>query len=252
MLELTNWLMVFLRASALLAVFPVFSAANFPVQLRLALGALLAVLISPALPAPPETHDFIGMVGLMAMEVGVGLLFGFVSRMIFYGLDMAGTIIGNEIGLTLPPTLNPMSGASVMAPGMILYYLAAMIWLSLDLHHWLLVAFQRTYAFLPIGGGHMSQALAMEVIKRTSETFWIALQMAAPIMAVSFIVSLVFSVLGRAVPQMNVFNQSFAIRTLAGLSVFGLTLELMSQHIANYLHRLPEDVLGVAQLLGAG
>ena len=40
MIDLTNWLMVFLRASAMLAVFPIFSARNFPVQLRLALGAL--------------------------------------------------------------------------------------------------------------------------------------------------------------------------------------------------------------------
>ena len=39
MIELTNWLMVFLRASSMLAVFPIFSARNFPTQLRLALGA---------------------------------------------------------------------------------------------------------------------------------------------------------------------------------------------------------------------
>src|ERR1700735_5384163 len=116
----------------------------------------------------------------------------------------------------------------------------------------MLVGFERTYAFLPIGGAHMSQALVMDMIGRTSQMFVIALQLAAPIMAVSFIVSLVFSVLGRAVPQMNVFHESFSVRTLAGLSVFGLTLQLMSQHIINYLRRLPEDVLRVSQLLGAG
>ena len=77
------------------------------------------------------------------------------------------------------------------------------------------------------------------------------MQLAAPVMAVSFIVSLVFSVLGRAVPQMNVFHESFAIRTLGGLSVFGVTLQLMSEHIANYVRRLPEDMLSVAQMLGA-
>jgi hypothetical protein len=51
---------------------------------------------------------------------------------------------------------------------------------------------------------------------------------------------------------MNVFHESFAVRTLAGLSVFGLTLQLMSQHIINYLRRLPEDMLSVAHLLSAG
>jgi flagellar biosynthetic protein FliR len=250
--ELSNGLMVFLRVSAMLAVFPVFSTANFPVQLRLALGALLAVLVCPTLPAFVQPHDMFGLVGIMAMEVLVGLLFGFASRMVFYALDMAGGIISSEIGLQLPPSMNPMSGSQMMAPGALLFYLACMLWLALDMHHWMLIGFAKTYQWLPIGGAHLNTVCLTDIVDRTTQTFVIALQLAAPIMAVSFIVSLVFSVLGRAVPQMNVFNQSFAIRTLAGLSVFGLTLELMAQHIANYLHRLPEDVLGVAQLLGAG
>jgi flagellar biosynthetic protein FliR len=127
-----------------------------------------------------------------------------------------------------------------------------MLWLSLDMHHWMLAALQKTYAYLPVGGAHLSEPLLRDVISRTSQTFEIALQMSAPLLAVSFIISLVFSVLGRAVPQMNVFAQSFSIRILVGLSVFGLTMQLMSQHIINYLRRLPEDVLRVAQLLGAG
>src|ERR1700689_4455739 len=99
MSELTNGLMVFLRVSAMLAVFPIFSTANFPVQLRLTLGALLAVLISPALPQGlPPAHDLYGLVGVMAMEVAVGLLFGFASRLIFFALDMAGALISSEIG----------------------------------------------------------------------------------------------------------------------------------------------------------
>jgi len=245
MSELDNGLMVFLRVSAMLAVFPVFSAPNFPVQLRLALGALLAGMVSPALPGGlAQAQDLWGWVGLMSMEVGVGLLFGFASRIIFFALDIAGAIIASEIGLSLPPSMNPMSGAQVTAPGSILYYLAAMLWLSLDLHHWMLVGFVKTYAWLPVGGARLSEICVTDIVARTSQMFVIALQLAAPVMAVSFIVTLVFSVLGRAVPQMNV-------RTLAGLSVFGITLQLMSEHIENYVRRLPEDVLSVAQMLGA-
>ena len=61
-----------------------------------------------------------------------------------------------------------------------------------------------------------------------------------------------FSVIGRAVPQMNIFVESLAFRILAGLMVFGLSLNLMAQHIVNYLRRLPEDLVRVAQLLGGG
>jgi flagellar biosynthesis protein FliR len=250
--ELTNWMMVFLRVSAMLAVFPIFSANNFPVQLRLALGALMAVLICPNLPpAPVASGDFWGMIGTMMMEVGSGLMLGFAGRMVFFALDMAAAIISTEIGLSMPAGLNPLSDTQSVAPGMILYYLAAMMWFGLDMHHWMLAGLQKSYSYLPVGGPHISGLLVEDIAARTSGTFLIALQLAAPIMAVSFIISLVFSVLGRAVPQMNVFAESFSVRILVGLSVFGLTMQLMSQHIINYLWRLPEDMLRVAQLLGS-
>ena len=76
--------------------------------------------------------------------------------------------------------------------------------------------------------------------------------MAAPLIAVSFIIMFVFSVLGRAVPQMNVFSESFGVRVLCGMAVFGGALQIMAQHLINYLHRLPEDMVRVAQLMGKG
>ena len=249
--ELTNGLMVFLRVSAMLAVFPVFSAQNFPVQLRLALGALMALLVGATLPAPVLAQDLWGLAGQMTMEIAIGLMLGFASRMVFFALEIAGAILGVEIGLALPAGINAISDTTMTVPGTLLYYLAVMLWLTLDMHHWMLAGFQRTFSFLPVGGAHVSQAFLADIVGRTSGIFVIALQLAAPLMAVSFIISLIFSVLGRAVPQMNVFNECFAVRPLVGLSVFGLTLDLMSEHIVNYLRRLPEDMLRVAQLLGA-
>jgi flagellar biosynthetic protein FliR len=250
--DLTTWLLVFLRVGALLAVFPIFSMSNVPVQLRVALGALLALLIAaavPALAAPPAS--FGALVFLMCKEVVVGLVLGFVSRMIFYTLELAGNVIATELGLNAGSMLNPFSNSRSEAPGLILFYLGALIFLTLNMHHWLLVAIQRSYLFLPIGGARMHPALFQDLLGRTSQLFVVGLLMAAPVVAVSFLVNLVFSVIGRAVPQMNVFVESFSFRALAGLAVFGLTLNLIAQHAVNYLRRLPEDLLRVTQLLGA-
>ena len=250
MIELTNWLMVFLRASSMLAVFPIFSARNFPTQLRLALGALLALMVAATMPADAvQASDFWGLAGQMAVEVGLGLLIGFVSRMVFFALEIVGSIISTEIGLSIPPGFNPLDEMQMTAASSMLYYLAAVLWLTMDMHHWMLIAFKKTYLYVPIGAAHLSQALVTDMITRTAGIFVIALQMSAPLLAVSFIISLIFAVLGRAVPQMNVFAESFAVRPLVGLSVFGLTLDLMSEHIMNYMRRLPEDMLRVAQAL---
>jgi len=249
--DLLNWLLVFLRASALIAVFPVFAISNVPVQIRVALGALVSFLVAPVVPvADFSGADFWGILGVMAKEVGFGLLMGFVARMLFYALEIAGGIIGAEIGLSVPSSLNPLSPGQTTEAATVLQYLAAMLFLTLNLHHGLLLAFQRSYQFLPVGGGHLRESLLVDVAGRTGYLFWFALQMSAPVLAISFIITLVFAVLSRAVPQMNVFVENISVRVLVGMIVFALTCQLMGQHIANYLGRLPEDVLRVAQLLG--
>jgi flagellar biosynthetic protein FliR len=248
--DLTTWLMIFLRVTALLAIFPLFSMQNIPVQVRLALAASVSFLIAPGLPplaAAPATVP--GLVLLMVGEVAVGLLLGFVSRILFYMLEFAGNLIASEMGMNWGATFNPFSSTRSEAPGLILFYLGAMIFLTLDLHQWILRALQRSYQMLPIGGAHLGPALFTEIVARTSQLFLAGLLMAAPVIAVSFLINLVFSVIGRAVPQMNVFVESFSFRTLAGLMVFGLTLNLMAQHVVNYLRRLPEDFIRIAQLL---
>jgi flagellar biosynthetic protein FliR len=252
-LDPITWMLVFARISAMLAIFPVFSSSHFPVQIRVALGALLSFLVTAALPA----HDVSGlaqsgwgMVGALVAEVGIGLLLGFVSRMVFYALDAAGTVMATEMGLMLAADLNPSSNVRTDAVGVVLNYLAITLFLSTDLHHWAIVAMQRTYVMLPIGGAGLSAALFGDVVRRTSWIFVLATQLAAPLIATSFVITLVFSVLGRAVPQMNVFTEQFAFRAMGGLLVFGLTLNLSAQHITHYLNRLPEDMLRVAQLLG--
>jgi flagellar biosynthetic protein FliR len=246
-----NWMMVFLRVGTFLMVLPFFSVVNFPVMMRIALSALTALLLAPILPPFALNQlDFIHVVGVMIQEITIGLLLGFISRMVFYAVDFAGNVIARDMGLNMASVLDPASSQSEPAMASILFFLASIVMLTLDLHHWVLVGFERTYSVLPIGGAHLSSALFETVVAQTGNIFVVGLQIAAPIIAVSFVIMLVFTVLGRAVPQMSVFSESFGIRIVGGLIVFGFTLELTAQHVINYLNRLPDDLLAVAQMLG--
>lgn len=251
MIEIVNFILVFVRVGAMLAVFPLFSATNVPIQLRLALGALAALLIAPLLPPTAIAGLTIAaMAKLIFIEVSVGLLLGFVCRVVFFAADFAGGIVSTEMGLMLSSTFNPVAGAMTGAPSTLLYWLTMMLFLTLDMHHWMLAAFQSSYTWVPIGGAHLSEGLLQDIIARSSQIFRIGVLIAAPLMCVSFVITIVFCTLARAVPQMNVFTDSFSVRTLVGLGTFGVTCNLMAQYMQNYLHRLPEDMLRVAQLLG--
>jgi len=250
-LDLYTWLMVFLRVGAFLLVLPFFSMVNFPPTMRVALSALIALLLAPLLgPFPAAKLDVLALMSVMIQELSVGLLFGFLSRLVFYAVDIAGNIVASQMGLNMGTLFDPVSQQNEQAPSAILFFLAAVVMLTLDLHHWMLVGFERTYSVLPIGGMHLTSALFETVVAQTGNVFVVALQISAPIIAVSFVITLVFAVLSRAVPQMNVFSESFGIRIVGGLVVFGFTMQLTAQHVLNYLNRLPDDLLAVAQMLG--
>jgi flagellar biosynthesis protein FliR len=246
-----NWMLVFLRLSAFLMILPFFSMANFPVTMRVALSALGALLIAPVLPPSAlDKLDFVSLLGVMAQEVAVGLLLGFVCCMIFYAMEMAGNFIATEMGLNLAAIFDPTSQQNAQIAGTILVFLATVVMLTLNLHHLLLLGFVRSYTVLPPGGTHLNSALFQTVVADTSGIFMTALQVAAPVIATAFVITLVFSVLSRAVPQMNVFTEMFAFRIVGGLIVFGFTLQIAAQYVVNYLNRLPGDLLTVAQMLG--
>lgn len=250
---LINWLFVFVRVSALLVAMPVFSTLSVPVALRVAVAAMTSLLVSPLLPAAPVIpNEFWGLIRVFVMEASVGVLLGFLCRLVFFAAELGGGIISNEIGLSMSTAFNPLGPNQTPLPAVLLFWLATLIFLGLDLHHWVLVAFQQSYTLVPIGGAHLPAELFRDVMGMSSRVFVIALQIAAPLMAVSFLITLVFAVMGRAVPQMNVFQESFTVRTMVGLFSFGMTCTLMSQHIANHLRRLPDDFVRVARLLGTG
>jgi len=250
-LDFYNWFLVFVRLGAFASVLPFFSAANFPAMLRVALVALAALLLAPLLPPFAFSRlDLLALVGLLAREIAIGLLFGFFARMIFFAADIGGLIIANELGLSMGSMMDPSSRQPEQVPGLILSFLAIITMLSLDLHHGLLLGFARSFDVLPLGGGHLSASLFELLVARTGQIFLIALQIAAPVMAVSFSITVFFAVMSRAVPQMNVFAESFGIRIAGGLVVLGFTLQIAAQYIANHLHRLPGDLVGLGRLLG--
>jgi flagellar biosynthetic protein FliR len=250
--DLTTWFVVFVRFSAYLLLFPVTSAQSIPVVVRLAFAGLGSLLILPLV--PPVQFDGVALhqiIRVFFLEVSTGIILGLLARFIFYTVEIAGSLIATESGLMLSSNYNPITATFVSSPGVLLHWMTLILMLTLDLHHWLIIGLQRSYEIVPAGGAQLTEAVLADILGRAGGMFVIALQMTAPVLATSFLVTVIFSLLGRAVPQMNVFGESFPVRTISGLAVFGLTCNLLAQHIVNHLNRIPQDFLRVAEMLAA-
>tara|TARA_Y100000588_G_scaffold392707_2_gene505603 strand:- start:1518 stop:2288 length:771 start_codon:yes stop_codon:yes gene_type:complete len=249
-----TWLLIFIRAGAMLYVFPIFSATAVPVRLRVGLAAVMGLFILPGVFAPPNvtSYTLVGMVLLIGKEVLLGLILGYLCRLVLFSMALAGHYIGTELGLQLSSTIAPGETQPVQVPGVLMQLLAVMLILALDIHHLLLAGFQQSYNVLPIGAGQLSNALFDTMLEKTAWTFVIAVKIAAPMIAVSIVINLLMMVLGRAVPQMNVFMEAFGVRILVGIFLMGFIFNMAAHEISAYVRRLPDDFTQVIRLLGMG
>jgi flagellar biosynthetic protein FliR len=238
------WMMAFVRTGGLLSMIPVFSAKGQPPQMRVALAAFLgwtvAGTLRVAVNVPPDLPTLIFS---MAHELVIGLLMGLGARMIFFSLEMAGQLISTEIGLSMSTQIDPVSQNSPTSIGLMMYYLGAVLFLVSGAHHFVFAAFLRSFELSPPGNLSMNSGVGEEFVRATGNIFLIAVQITAPVMAVNFVVTLTFAILGKAAPSMNVFSESFAARILVGMTLMALSLGVTAQLVLSELRKAPELML---------
>jgi flagellar biosynthetic protein FliR len=241
---LYEWMMLFTRAGGLIALLPAISAAPVPMQVRIAIAGFLACAAMGyvhGMAAPPA--DVGSLVIIIVHELLIGLLMGFGARLIFYAVEFAGQLMSTEMGMTLSTHLDPITRGSTTAVGTLVYYLAIVLFFASDTHHAVIAAFMRSFSVAPVGVPVFTHNVAEFFVVQTGNIFLVAMQMAAPLMAVNFSVTFTFAVLGKAAPGLSVFTESFAVRILAGLTLLGLTLGLTAQIVLSHLRESPELML---------
>lgn len=242
--SLQFWMMAFIRSSGLLAMTPVFSGKNIPVPVRLALAAFLAYAAGGTVKVhPPLPGDVMALALGAVHELAIGLLMGMAIRIIFYAIEIAGQIVSTEMGLVMSAQIDPVSQNNSTSIGTALFYLGSLLFLLSGAHHATFAAFVRSFEISVPGAMGLDRSAGEVFVENTGNIFLIAVQMAAPLLATNFVVTLSFAILGKAAPSMNVFAESFSVRIIAGLALVGLTMGLTAQLVLSHVQRSPELML---------
>jgi len=233
-----------LRAAGLVSVLPTLAGHALPAIIRVALAVSLGGLVAGVAPAvalagPPTLPE---LAVAAVHELMLGFAMGLVVRALLSSAELAGRIIAGEVGLMAAPGFDVPVPSQEPMPSFIGFFGGLMFFL-LHAHEGVLAAFARSFDLAPAGTGCLGPNATETIVSAVVGLIEIALRMAAPFIALNFLITLGFSILGRAVPKMNVFIVSFALKSIMGFSLLAGAATLFARYLGDEFNRLPWRIL---------
>ena len=217
--QIELFFLVFLRISAVVAMLPILGDRTTPARIKGGLAVLITVLVIPFVAKPAEMPaDLVSLLLMMAGEVFIGFILGYASSLIFAGIQMAGDLVGFQMGFSIVNIIDPVTSAQVSIIAEFQYLLAGLLFLAVDGHHMLILAVSESYAALPLLGFHVTGELVQSLVELSRELFVIAVKISSPIV-IALVFSSTFIPLNLAVPLALLFV--LAMAALVAAFVFG-------------------------------
>jgi len=234
-LQMQQFFLVVMRVGCILYFLPLWDSKLIPAQIRLYSILVISLALTPAVAGslPPFPETWLAMVGLVIRELLIGLSLCLAVRFVFSGVQMAGELVGVQMGFGMVTLIDPQSNAQTSVIADMLLLVATVLFLSVDGHHLLLVVLAQSFGQVPVGGPPlMPGALFSYLIPLSSLMFQLAIKLVAPIILVLFVSQIALGLVSRTVPQVQVMILGLPLTIGLGLIFLSLTIMLIGPYLA--------------------
>jgi flagellar biosynthetic protein FliR len=251
--QLDAWIAAFMfplaRVLGLVATAPVFNNASLPMRVKLVLGMAVTFAVAPTLPPLPQIapSSWTGLAVFIQQGL-IGIALGFTMRIVFAGIDLAGELIGLQMGLGFAVFYDPQYAGQSPIMAELVGLLALLFFLALNGHLMMLALLAESFAVLPIDLSPFPAG--WETLLRWAATiFSIGVLMALPLIGALLVANIALGVLTRVAPTLNLFAVGFPVTLVAGFAMLALSMP----YFAPTLEGLFEQGYGaVGALMHAG
>lgn len=221
--------LIFARIGAILMLLPGIGESYVPPRIRLSLALVISLALWPvvahALPALPASLG--GMVGWILREVIVGLMIGALLRAFMAALATAGEIVSLQSTLGFAQTANPMQAQPGSTISAFLMLLGVTLVFATGTHHLFIAGMVGSYELISPARPLVEGDFVTLAVRTLGDAFLLGVQMAAPVIVFSLVFNLAAGLVGRVMPQFQVFFAAAPLSIILGLSVFTLSLGIL-------------------------
>jgi flagellar biosynthesis protein FliR len=233
----TNFLVLMIRLGIVMSFLPFFSGQQLPRQFKVGLTIVMGYMLAPVVHMQIKPGD---IPTIIVQEVILGMTMGIAVRMVFWGVESAGAMISDAMGISMAALLNPEMGRSTEVSTM-LGLMAMLLFLAMDLHHDLIYLIVRSYELIPVTKIH-TELLLTRGIALTSQVFVFAIKLAAPVIVGMLLINILMGFIYKAAPQMNVFFVSMPVHLLIGLLILALATPVMIHFLSSRFSGISGEV----------
>ncbi len=221
--------LIFLRMIAFVVSSAIFGSPTVSTPVKVLLSLILSMLLFPVVKAGAVDYELVSnaIIGLAIRELLIGLVLGFLTRLFFFTVTIAGDLISITIGLSSSQLYNPLMGSHGNTVEQFYSTLGALVFLAINGHHMLLSAIAQSYQLVSLGQLSLQTGSLAEMTVYFQAVMIMAVKMCAPVLVTILLANLGMGILGRAVPQINVLVTSMPVTILLGIAVVFLCLPLV-------------------------
>lgn len=221
--------LVFARIGALIMLIPGMGEAAIPPRIRLSFALLMSMVLAPLVATNVVVPSTVGvMSGEVIRELLIGLMIGSILRFFLSSMTMAGEIVAIQTTLGFAQTTNPSMTQPSSTIATFLNLLGVVLIMTTDLHHLFLGAMANSFNLFPLAVSKLplndSVALAVQTV---GGSFALGVQLAAPVIVFSIVFNIASGLVGRLMPQFQIFFVASPLAVIFGLSIFAMSLGMI-------------------------
>ncbi len=238
--------LLFIRLTGLMISGPFFRSESIPVPVKIMLSVIIAASLagSFAESQPPMDFHLWYIVLLVFKEVFIGVAIGFSADMVFQAARFAGGIVDFNMSYNTS-TLFMQEETTPTLVGELYDFVAVMIFLIINGHHYLIEAVYASVRAVPIASFEVTGSTIEILMRLVLTVFIIAIKISAPVMVAVFLTNLALALLSRIAPQTNIFILSFQVKIAVGLIVLFLSVPLLVMVMKGALESLEVETMKI-------
>jgi flagellar biosynthetic protein FliR len=230
-------MLMFARVGTMVMLLPGLGELSVPARVRLTIALVLTAVLFPLHRAAftLDLNSFGPVLLLLGQELFIGVVLGLTARLTISALQVAGSVVAQQLGLGFVTAVDPTQGQQGVILGNFLTILGITLIFATDLHYYVIAALHDSYALFRPGEMPLVGDVAALLTRTVAAAFRIGIQLSGPFLVFGLLFNVGLGVLSRLMPQMQVFFVGMPLSILLGFVALLLVIGAMMSTFLGYL-----------------